>query len=783
MRYPRLLLALTVAGLIGLLAGPTPQARSAQPNAPERYFPETGHKLEGKFLQYWNANGGLERQGFPITEPFQEESTLNGKVYTVQYFERAVFEEHPENKPPYDVLLSQLGNFWLQADYPEDHEARVRQPGPNQGQRPGETYFQETGHWVPALFLAYWQRNGGLSQFGFPLSEVVEEKSKTDGKTYDMQYFERAVFEHHPENANTPYVVLLRLLGRDELRYKYPDGSNPGEARRPAPKPPQPAPPAGNFQVDTGFRASKHGFSFENYTSNYPPEESLSPESVRRMFGEKAACARIENGQCILNNFAETWRNSTNKSIAGGHCYGFAAASLRLFKGADNFGAPTPNLEKNEQIRDYIARNWALQIVDPVSAELYTLQEDPPSKVLPRLVEQMRSGDLPVLAYWNRGEGEEGHAVTPWGVEDKGNGIFWVRVYDNNFPGDDSRYLEFNTRDETWKYDFGALNAQQQPDIWTGKKGLATARLSTHTKSPVCPWCGGSFQAARQSVPQGPFGIYFAPLWNPAGPAALNIADNLTVFPTGRGRLMVKDAQGRRAGINADGQIVKEIPGAIVAPNLGGIKGVYDAPRIILPKGVAYELEMDGVRRDINSIDLYGAGIIASVDGIRTKSGQKDRISLDAGGTKVNYVSNDKESPTFRMVVVGATEDYMVEVEGLEAVSGEQLQVGIDPATGRLAVRDAGAGQDTYELTIWNETAGGEQVFYSDNLSLDGGETEYIDVDDWDEGETLRVEVDTDGDGDTDETEVAQDEPLPPDETGVGEDTEGNPARGDEDDE
>jgi acetyl esterase/lipase len=29
----------------------------------------------------------------------------------VQYFERAVFESHPENKAPYDVLLSQLGTF------------------------------------------------------------------------------------------------------------------------------------------------------------------------------------------------------------------------------------------------------------------------------------------------------------------------------------------------------------------------------------------------------------------------------------------------------------------------------------------------------------------------------------------------------------------------------------------------------------------------------------------------------------------------------------------------
>jgi len=36
-------------------------------------------------------------------------SVVDGKPYTVQYFERAVFELHPENQPPYDVLLSLLG--------------------------------------------------------------------------------------------------------------------------------------------------------------------------------------------------------------------------------------------------------------------------------------------------------------------------------------------------------------------------------------------------------------------------------------------------------------------------------------------------------------------------------------------------------------------------------------------------------------------------------------------------------------------------------------------------
>ena len=38
----------------------------------------------------------------------------------VQYFERAVMEYHPENRPPYDVLLSQLGTFQYREKYGGD---------------------------------------------------------------------------------------------------------------------------------------------------------------------------------------------------------------------------------------------------------------------------------------------------------------------------------------------------------------------------------------------------------------------------------------------------------------------------------------------------------------------------------------------------------------------------------------------------------------------------------------------------------------------------------------
>ncbi len=95
------LVALAAAG-IAVGAGPL---RPVSAQGGSVTFPETGKTVKGKFLDYWNAHGGLAQQGYPISEEMQEISDTNGKTYTVQYFERAVFEAHPENAAPNDVLL------------------------------------------------------------------------------------------------------------------------------------------------------------------------------------------------------------------------------------------------------------------------------------------------------------------------------------------------------------------------------------------------------------------------------------------------------------------------------------------------------------------------------------------------------------------------------------------------------------------------------------------------------------------------------------------------------
>ncbi|MDQ6695184.1 MAG: hypothetical protein M3014_12320 [Chloroflexota bacterium] len=198
------------------LAAPLVVQGPAYAAGDSRFFPETGKSVKSTFYTYWLSHGGLAQQGYPISEEMQEKSDTDGKIYKVQYFERAIFEQHPEYADtPNEVLLSLLGVFLYEQKYP--HGAS----GQSISSDPGVKTFPETHYHLGGKFLHYWQEHGGLAQQGEAISEEFDEVSALNGRTYRVQYFERAVFELHPEYAGTENEVLLSQLGTFRYRAKY----------------------------------------------------------------------------------------------------------------------------------------------------------------------------------------------------------------------------------------------------------------------------------------------------------------------------------------------------------------------------------------------------------------------------------------------------------------------------------------------------------------------------------------------------------------------------------
>jgi hypothetical protein len=205
-------------------AGPVPTAvagkaapkLAAQLPGSSRCFAETGKCLRGAFLEYWFTHGGLSQFGLPVTGELSEKLE-DRNTYTVQYTERARFELHPENKGKESYVL--LGRLGLDLAAGRENEAPFKRASPCDNC--GLLYFDETGHFVGERFQAYWQSNGGIPVFGYPISEAFEEKSATDGKTYLVQYFERNRLEYHPENTGNQFEILLGLLGVQKYESVY----------------------------------------------------------------------------------------------------------------------------------------------------------------------------------------------------------------------------------------------------------------------------------------------------------------------------------------------------------------------------------------------------------------------------------------------------------------------------------------------------------------------------------------------------------------------------------
>ncbi len=191
------------------------------PSAPGSFtFPLTNHTVSGVWLQYLQAHGDVDILGYPRSEVICDPVTSQ----TVQYFQRAVLEYHPENAVPYQIERRLIVN----ALYGTTPDPAVNSANPP----PGDSfYFTQTGHFVanvapdgsPTYFKQFFDAHGKESTFGYPVEEP-KQRTGTDGVVRWTQHFQAGIMEYHQENdkpgnvpgTNNPYItyrVQLSLIG------------------------------------------------------------------------------------------------------------------------------------------------------------------------------------------------------------------------------------------------------------------------------------------------------------------------------------------------------------------------------------------------------------------------------------------------------------------------------------------------------------------------------------------------------------------------------------------
>ncbi len=232
-----LLLAVIVTPLfsLGVSAQGSPSSaiepvspQSAADWSPPRavYIPETGHTIDGYFLDLWREAGGFYSFGNPITSEI-----TNDEGHVVQYYQYARFEYWPEGDEfGNTVLVGDIGEELRPVtvrrfsatggiDAKDSRATRNQTSGAtaellaltrawlplpeNAGSQSSASwrYVPETGHSVANGFKAFWEETGEAFYLGNPLTEEY-----TLGDVV-YQIFEKGQLAW--EQGSDPYMVPL----------------------------------------------------------------------------------------------------------------------------------------------------------------------------------------------------------------------------------------------------------------------------------------------------------------------------------------------------------------------------------------------------------------------------------------------------------------------------------------------------------------------------------------------------------------------------------------------
>lgn len=244
-----------------------------------------------------------------------------------------------------------------------------------------------------------------------------------------------------------------------------------------------------------GYDVKFHGFSFENYGDEKDYVQLTSAE-VERLFGERVCASKVD-GECFLTPLAQQWMEQKNKSMGRGHCDGMATLSLLFYLNqikVEEFGSSSVNslqLDGNQKLQREIAYWWATQSTEPTRSAR-DRNALTPHEVVNQLVEAFKAGrnsEVYTVAFWKPNR-RGGHAVTPFAVEERGNNMFAILVYDNNYPNT-IREILVDSNADTWRYN-SSVNPDMPEQEYQGDaktKTLLLTPTSFRLQLQKCPFC------------------------------------------------------------------------------------------------------------------------------------------------------------------------------------------------------------------------------------------------------------------------------------------------------
>jgi len=438
-----------------------------------------------------------------------------------------------------------------------------------------------------------------------------------------------------------------------------------------------------------------------------------------------------------------------NNYMAGGHCEGMAVLSLLMYSEHVNpgdFGASSAHdlPLTNEALQREIALWWTTQATWPAASVKI---DESPQAVVDALIETYTSYPAPAEE-WVMGiympDFSGGHAITPFAIEDVGDGIYNILVYDNNWP-DQSRVVEVDYDANTWRYQ-ASTNPNEPESLYEGDQSTQTLEIVGINQRMVqqdCDFCadGGSSGKIR----------------GPRGLAAPTQAFN-QIWLNGQADLKIVTEDGKRIGF-FDGEFINEIEGARGDNMKFGIDiwDINNEPVYYIPVGIQFSITVDASRVTegiTNDVVMIGPGYDLVVAELYLDPGTEDTITVSPDGTMLAYSTEYNDAPDMIFGVETPAADYEFIVAALDIESGAEFVIELDMDEGYLSVNtDNTTEYGVYEIVMYRIDDEGEAWFQNDDIYMEPGDTSYFLFSEWEgPGSSLFIDIDYGSDGSLDES-------------------------------
>jgi hypothetical protein len=445
----------------------------------------------------------------------------------------------------------------------------------------------------------------------------------------------------------------------------------------------------GPILADLGFRPEKDGFRFQNQGGAYPRTPPvLTAQDVDQMFGD-SVCLSGTGSTCKLTPVASEWMATVNHAMNQGQCEGMAVSSLAFFQklySPQKYAAHARSIQDltHAETAPLIGYFWAYQMVDPVKSDRNkSAESSTPVSVEASLIDMFKRNEPGVIAIWAP---QGGHAVTPYSVEDRGDGVHWIHIYDNNWP-DKERHIVIDHKVNSWRYDLAALNPNIPREPWQGDATthtIAVTPLSDRLGKADCPFCSGGMKMIM------PFG--------------------------GTNGVVLTNGDGKKVGRVGD-KIVNEIPGAQVAQIAGYLEGSAPSePILYVPEEGDYQVSISG-REHANAkedpeaehgVAVIGSHAAVTVEGKVNPGEPSGTLSIAHDGGVKYKTGKAGQFPTIRLAANGANGGMHARISNMQADANDEVGLKLDHAAGQVVVSGGGKKASSFDLKVTHVATTGE---------------------------------------------------------------------------